>query len=464
MTTPAIPRELGRHLELFTDRLLIDSMKNLRLKLHTPQMQPLSASPLKGTYITILKDGGLFRAYYRLSHPEYTGAMHDGNPGELTCYAESSDGIEWEYPDLGLYKSICCGDFSSDRMPPNVILAGQPPFSHNFSPFIDTAPGVPAEERFKAVSGLSFRPLVKGPTDGLHAFVSADGIHWRKKSDKPLIPFDPAWNNAFDSQSSIFYSEAEQKYVCYFRSMVQPGNLRGISRTDSPDFEHWSEPVALNANLPDEHLYTNQTHPYCRAPHIYLALPTRYTAGIVNSGQAGSISVGSTDILFMSTRAGSAVYDRLFTKALIRPGLDPARWEDRANYAALNIIQSTPEELSIYHTHSGRRYTLRTDGFISVTADEETGELLTPPLTFSGSELFVNYSTSAAGSLRIEILDEALNVIPGFSRDDFLTRYGDEIEGRMSWRDTSSLAALAGPPVRLRFIMREADLYSLQFR
>ena len=364
MTTSALPREVGSRLELFTDHFLIGSMKNLRLQLHTPQMCPLSPRPLKGTYITILKDGELFRAYYRLSHPAYTGAMHDGNPGELTCYAESRDGIEWEYPDLGLYKTISCADFECDWMPPNVILAGHPPFSHNFSPFIDTAPDVPPEERFKAVSGLSFRPLVKGPTDGLHAFVSGDGIHWRKKSDKPLIPFNPEWNNAFDSQSSIFRSETEKKYVCYFRSMVQPGNRRGISRTDSPDFEHWSEPVPLNANMPEEHLYTNQTHPYCRAPHIYLALPTRYTPGIVNSRHTDSISVGSTDILFMSTRAGSLHYDRLFTKALIRPGLEQARWEDRANYAALNIIQSTPEELSIYHTHSGRRYTLRTDGFI----------------------------------------------------------------------------------------------------
>ena len=464
MIPPALPRELGSRLELFTDRFLIDSMKNLRFQLHTPQMQPLSSAPLKGTYITILRDGDIFRAYYRLSHPEYNGPMHDGNPGELTCYAESKDGIEWEYPDLGLYKSISCGEFSCDWMPPNVILAERPPFSHNFAPFIDTAPGVPPEERFKAVSGLSFRPLVKGPTDGLHAFVSGDGIHWRKKSDSPLIPFDPEWKNAFDSQSSIFWSEVEQKYVCYFRTMVQPGDLRGISRTDSPDFEHWSEPVPLNANMPDEHLYTNQTHPYCRAPHIYFALPTRFTAGIVGSQQTGTISVGSTDILFMSTRAGSASYDRLFTKALIRPGLDAARWVDRANYAALNIIQSTPEELSIYHTHSGRRYTLRTDGFISVTADEETGELLTAPLTFSGSELFLNYSTSAAGFIQIEVLDESLNVLPGFSREEFSPRHGDEIEGKMSWTNKESLAELAGKVIHLRFIMREADLYSLRFR
>ena len=166
----------------------------------------------------------------------------------------------------------------------------------------------------------------------------------------------------------------------------------------------------------------------------------------------------------MTTRAGSFSYDRLFTKALIRPGLDEARWVDRANYAALNVIQSTPEELAIYHTHSGRRYTLRTDGFISVTADETAGEMVTQPLIFTGSDLFVNYSTSAAGFIQIEVLDESLNVIPGFSRDDFSPRHGDEIEGKMSWNSQSPLAALAGKVIHLRFIMQEADLYSLRFR
>lgn len=458
-------REIGNRLELFTDHYLIRSMDGLRLKLHTPQVQKLSASPLRGTYITILRSGGLYRAYYRISHPEYQGAMHDGNPGELTCYAESDDSIEWRYPALGLYKELSCGDFHTENMPPNVILAGMPPFSHNFSPFLDTAPSVPEEERFKALCGLSHRPWVQGPTDGLHAFVSGDGIHFRKKSDRPAIAFDPAWKNAFDSQSSVFYSHAEGKYVCFFRTMTgENHDLRGISRCDSEDFIHWSEPVPMNANLPSEHLYTNQTHPYFRAPHIYIALPSRYTAGIVNAGQEAAASCGSTDILFMSSRAGSHHYDRLFTKAFIRPGLDPERWEDRANYAALNVIPENKEQMSIYHTRSGVRYTLRTDGFVSVTADEDEGCFVTVPLRFTGESLYLNYSTSAAGYIRVEILDGDDHVLTSFSKEDMVPRRGDEIEGKMYWNGSGDLSSLQGRVIRLRFIMKEADLYSLQFR
>jgi hypothetical protein len=64
-------------------------------------------------------------------------------------------------------------------------------------------------------------------------------------------------------------------------------------------------------NLPDEHLYTSQTHPFFRAPHIYIALPTRF-----QQEQRGPFErVGITDILFMSTRAGATSYERLFTAA-----------------------------------------------------------------------------------------------------------------------------------------------------
>ena len=102
----------------------------------------------------------------------------------------------------------------------------------------------------------------------------------------------------------------------------------------------------------------------------------------------------------MTTLAGSEHYDRIFTDAFIRPGLDPVRWKNRANYVALNVIPTSPTEMSIYH-RSGDRYVLRTDGFVSAHAGSKQGELLTRPIVFSGSSLDVNLSTSAAGSLRV---------------------------------------------------------------
>ena len=39
----------------------------------------------------------------------------------------------------------------------------------------------------------------------------------------------------------------------------------------------------------------------------------------------------------------------------------------------------------------------------------------------------------------------------------------DEIERAVTWRGNSDVGALAGRPVRLRFVMKDADLYSIRF-
>jgi hypothetical protein len=208
----------------------------------------------------------------------------------------------------------------------------------------------------------------------------------------------------------------------------------------------------MQPNFPGEHLYTTLTHPYFRAPHIYIATPTRFHP------ERGE----STDILFMTAR-GSAPFDRTFRQAFIRPGLDPDRWGNRSNYAALNIVPTGPAEMSIYTTPF-RRFTLRTDGFASVHVGADVGELLTRPFRFSGKALEINYSTSAGGSVRVEIQDESGQPIPGFTFDDSDLLVGDQIEQTVNWKHGSDVSSLADKPVRLRFVMQEADLFSIQFR
>ena len=412
-------------------------------------------------YVTILKDedaqGVLYRAYWRGSDASYQGTTHSGNPGEVTFYAESRDGHEWEFPDLGT-------EASTGKARGNIVLANSPPFSHNFSPFIDTRPGVPPSEKYKAIAGYpgeGKKAHLVGDDligRGLYAFVSPDGVNWTKTEE--VIPYEAGWRHAFDSQNPAFWSPAEKQYVCYFRSWTPDENLRAISRTTSPDFIHWSKSVPMYQNEPGEHLYTNQTHPYFRAPQIYIALPTRYIAGRVGDAATGDAMLGSTDILFMSTRAGSESFTRLFKQAYIRPGLDPDRWENRANYVALNVVQTGEQELSIYH-RSGHRYALRLDGFVSARAGYEPGALITKPITFSGNSLELNFSTSAAGSLQVELLDETGNAIPGFSLSDSPLLVGDAIDRRIEWK--TDLSTLQGKAIQLRFVMKECDLYAYRF-
>jgi len=78
-------------------------------------------------------------------------------------------------------------------------------------------------------------------------------------------------------------------------------------------------------------------------------------------------------------------------------------------------------------------------------------------------ELRVNFATSAAGSLKCEIQDEAGKPIRGFSLEECDELFGDSIERSMSWNRSCELKSLAGRRLRLRFVLKDADLYSLRF-
>ena len=89
--------------------------------------------------------------------------------------------------------------------------------------------------------------------------------------------------------------------------------------------------------------------------------------------------------------------------------------------------------------------------------------MTTKPLRFSGEKLVLNYWTSAGGIIRVELLDEAGKPLPGYAAGDCQKIIGNEIRRVVSWGDKANLSELVGKPVRLRFRIIDADLYSLRF-
>lgn len=107
---------------------------------------------------------------------------------------------------------------------------------------------------------------------------------------------------------------------------------------------------------------------------------------------------------------------------------------------------------------------LRTDGFASVSAPWAGGAMVTKPFTFTGKELELSYRTGAPGFVRVEIQDAAGTPIPGFTLDDCPEIIGDELGRIVAWKQGADVSRLAGRPVRLRFVMKDADLFSMRFR
>jgi hypothetical protein len=163
-------------------------------------------------------------------------------------------------------------------------------------------------------------------------------------------------------------------------------------------------------------------------------------------------------------------------ETFIRPGLGDSNWVSRTNYPLTGILPAGPGRIQMFVSRNYlqptwhiERLLLRTDGFASLSAPWAGGEMLTKPLTFTGTALEINYRTGAAGSVTVEIQDLDGTPLGGFAAADCPEIIGDEIERMVEWKAAAGkpqadLGTLAGKPVRLRFILADADLFSFRFR
>ncbi len=458
--------ELGSRLELFVDDALIDHLTGAQLKLHSPTRAEKVLEfdkPWEGStcgFFTVLEDNGLFRLYYRGSATNPLGNDRHTDQNPLTvCYAESRDGVHWIRPNLGLV------EFRGSKEN-NIMWMGQEALA--FAPFLDKNPATPPAERYKATAA----GIVPGRKQyALIGFTSPDGLRWTKLADRSIIPDDTS--NAFDSQNVAFWDTNREKYVAFYRA--QKAGTRWTKFAESKDFASWpAESMAWfdYGDVPMEQLYTNAATPYKRAPHIYIGFPNRYQPhrSLPNQGR----NAGINDAVFMSSRDGQH-WDRRFLESFLRPGRDELNWTDRNNYIAAGLIQTAPDELSLYFSQNYRHDTahlrrgvLRLDGMVSVNAGYHGGEFVTKPFTYQGDSLVLNFETSAAGSIRLELQDERGRPISGYELENFPPLWGDKIEHTVAWTANpqwgTSLKKLEGLPIRLRVVLRDADLYSMQFR
>ena len=93
-------------------------------------------------------------------------------------------------------------------------------------------------------------------------------------------------------------------------------------------------------------------------------------------------------------------------------------------------------------------------------AGKEGGFLETKPLTFSGKQLEVNCVTRDGGSLVVTLEDEEGQPIKGFKSKPIR---GDFVDHVVKWKSAGDVGSLAGKVVRLRFQLKNADLYSIRF-
>lgn len=492
----ADPTDIGDRRELFVDEALVGSLSGgARFELHQPEPREIVLehdAPWEGTgsgYHSVFQDGDLYRMYYKGWHIEVKdGKLITGAHPLFCCYAESDDGIVWRKPELGIV------EFQGSKAN-NIVLAPETFGAVKSDPghpavFKDENPDCPPEARYKAIIRAS-RPY------GLLLFQSPDGLRWSLAHPEPVIT-----EGAFDSQNLAFYDSNIQAYRAYWRIFTggqtnsetwKPSGNRAIRTAVSKDLITWEPHDDLRyIDSPDEELYTNGIKPYHRAPHLLLGFPTRYVErGWSESMRALPELAAREDRATATERYGTALTEGLlmasrdgvtfkrWNEAFLPPGPErEGAWHYGHQYPAWHAVETRgsleggPNELSFYATESYwtgkgsllRRYSLRLDGFVSVKAPLSGGELMTKPIVFSGKELALNFASSAAGDIRVEIQDEAGKAIPGYALEECPPVFGNAIERVVTWKGGADVSDLAGKTVRLRFVLRDAELFAYRFR
>lgn len=426
------PIELGNRRELFIDDFLIESMTpgiSQQLIQPTPKEVVLvTDAPWEGNtsgYYSVFQEENLYRMIYRgWQHDQQKKAVHQ----EVTCYAESTDGIHWTKPNIGLHQ----WNGSNEN---NIVWLG--PGTHNFTATVDTNPNTTTSSRYKALgSGRG----------GLQAFESADCKNWQLVQSDPVIT-----NGAFDSQNLAFWDAQRNEYRAYWRHFAK--GVRAIRTATSQDFVSWHNEADLTyaEGTPEEHLYTNAIQKYYRAPHLFVGFPTRFTP---NTQQVEPILMSSRDGVRFQRYAGP----------VIPQDAPKDRDHNRSNYMVWGMVTlpHSPNEISVYATENYyestpgrvRRFTYRVDGFVALRAANEVGHVLSRPIRYSGELLQLNYRVQSGGHLKVEFLDLSNNPV-GVSK----TLTGDEIDGTVAWE--------ASPmnhngTIRMKFTFKKTDLYSMR--
>ncbi len=488
------PIDIGDRRELFLDNLIVGRLEGgARRVFHKPVPREVVMKfdqPWEGNAcasVTVFQDGDLYRMYYRgMNASEGAGGEKRAGYGwyEFTCYAESPDGIHWTRPSLGQVEFQGSKDnniISKPALPKDWAICP-------LVPFRDENPTAAPDALYKAIAPL-FGPgnnpddWVSGREKSLAILKSPDGIHWSLMQENGVFRGD----GLFDSHNVAFWDPNLKVYRAYYRDGTQAG--RDIKTGTSPDFVNWSKGTFLkHLKKPTAQFYDNMIRTYHRAPHISIGLPTMYEdrpwspameqlpdtelrrKNIASWKRPGPLS----EVQLMWSRDGAAF--ELAPSTFMPPGPERPGTYTYSEKVAWHLVETASDlegaapELTLYRQEfyeigdvQLRRYTLRLDGFASIHAPIAGGELITPPLIFKGKSLSMNFATSAFGSLRVEIQDADGKPIPGFTLADSIELYGDTVARNALWKDNPDLGALAGKPVRHRFVMKDADLYSIKF-
>ena len=392
-------------------------------------------------------------------------------PGPGLCYATSGDGIRFERPNLGLV------DFRGSK--DNNLVSTPHGFAHDKAVIRDLRDPDPLR-RYKMVHFVA-------KTHGAGVSFSGDGLTWSAYEGNPVIA------PTGDGGQSVFWDERCGRYVLYMRpnghhvkrwtgtADESAFPTRRIGRSESIDFEHWTDleevVVPDEVDGPGTEFYYMPVLRY-EGCYIGFVIVFYHFTGDERPLEGFNFTL---NVQLACSRDGRT-WTRVGERQTFLAG-DTGGWDEKRVYLDCALVED--DEIRLYYRGSniphiqiselmgtrrnGREMRgdelglarLRLDGFASMTAGEREGTLTTRPLHFEGGSALRLNADARGGALRVEALTLYGEPVAGFTRDQCRVIEGDSQNHQVLWSGGGKLGEIA-QPVRLRFSMRRAKLYSFQ--
>jgi len=448
----AIPIDVGR--QLFVDDFLIEKT-DLKRTFHLAELHPKNpilkpdkpweTATQRDPTAMVFSDGVWFDPQDKLFKMWYMGGYVRG-----TCYAVSKDGLAWEKPSLPKVSGL-------REVESNIVQLG---WRDSATAWLDLEEKDPAK-RFKFFVVESHEKKWK-----LAVHFSRDGADWGERV---------AWSTPVGDRTTVFYNPFRRVWVYSIRADF-PGmgrSRRYREHADALAGAAWrpeeavpwvgadrDDPPRQDLRIPPQ-LYNLDAVAY---ESLLLGLFTIWPGQPKDRAKPNYVCLGFSRDGFHWSRPDH----RPFLGVSERYG----DWNWGNVQSAGGGCLVVGDQLYFYFSaRSGIQgsqasgtsvtglATLRRDGFASMDAGEAEGTLTTRPVRFSGKHLFVNVA-APEGDVRVTVLDAEGKVVPGFSCQGGVPVRSDTTCARVAWKGGDDLSALAGKPVRFRFHLRNAKLYS----
>lgn len=449
------PIDVADRLQMMIDTLFFDSVENITLRIHVPvktgERTLVSDKPWEDAtlnWFSVIEDAGVYRMWYEC----YDVAGWPTPDDTSFCYAESSDGIHWRKPPLGLFSYQ--GSTENNILFRQVGDDGYRSRVHGSCVFKD--PAAPPEARYKAVSQGAFSGME--PPQRVAGMHSADGLHWSRVAG-------PICDVFADSQYSGFWDTQAGQYVLFGRVS---GKGRAIGRAASPDFEHFEPLTRVLEHQPDVDVYNPAAIKYPGADNVYLMFPSLYRhaddtldihLAVSRDGLRWSWPEPGTPFVALGAPGSFDSGSLYMGQGMICK--DQELWL----YFSGSCLKHNEAELDALARPDNRRVfsrvIARANGLVAAEAGDIPGYFITPPLNVQGNTLRLNLLTKDGGEIRVGLLDAAGTPLPGRAADACIPLHGDHDGVPVAWNEGAAIPA--GAPIRLRFEMKNARLFAFQF-